>query len=254
MTNNANYAKNANGKVAIDPISLEPVPIAFAITLNRIVYDARELATMISGGNTRVPWTRRTMSDAEIAKILSLAPDNRDKFAAAMAADNTTTINAMLRAGYTDVNRRQGTRQETALHAAIRRGNLDLVNRLLMAGANPNARNADGVAPLHLIFLHADPGIVRNAMRALLRAGAVPNVHIKSNGMTPLHFAVQQYAATDDISAVVLLVRSGAKLLKDRWGLSPLYDARQLPRDMRDVLMRVFSKNPLERFTYRFRR
>lgn len=249
-----NYAKNANGTVATDPITLEPVPIAFAITLNKKVYDARSLATMIGGGNTRVPHSRRTMSDAEIASVLSLAPDNRDKFAAAMASDNMTTINAMLRAGYTDVNRRQGARQETALHAAIRRGNLDLVNRLLMAGANPNARNADGVAPLHLIFLHDDPDVVRNAMRALLRAGAVPNVHIKSNGMTPLHFAVQQYAATDDISAVVLLVRSGAKLLKDRWGLSPLYDARQLPRDTRDVLMRVFSKNPLERFTYRFRR
>jgi len=253
MTNNANYAKNANGNMAIDPITLEPVPVAFSITLNKKVYDARSLATMISGGNTRVPHSRRDMSDAEIAKILSLAPDNRDKFAAAVASNNMTTIDAMLRAGYTDVNRRQGPRQETALHAAIRRGNLDLINRLLMAGANPNARNADGVASLHLIFLHG-PDFVRNAMQALLRAGATPNVHVTSNGMTPLHFAVQQYASADDISAVVLLVRHGAKLLKDRWGLSPLYDARELPPDMRSVLMRVLSKNPLTRFTYRFRR
>ena len=69
---------------------------------------------------------------------------------------------------------------------------MKIVARLIRAGADPNALDKSGVAPLHRA--------VRNrcaaAVRALIEGGADPRLPNKS-GSTPLHLAVQNTGRSD---------------------------------------------------------
>ncbi|HWE53725.1 MAG TPA: ankyrin repeat domain-containing protein [Bryobacteraceae bacterium] len=69
----------------------------------------------------------------------------------------------------------------TALHWAVQKDRLDLVQALLAAGAKPNVKNRWGVSPLALAVATGSPGITK----ALLRAGADPRVSVPETG-TPL--------------------------------------------------------------------
>lgn len=75
------------------------------------------------------------------------------------------------------------------LHDAAREGDVEAIQRLLAAGADPNAKAAYlGDTPLHTAALmgHAD------AIAALLKGGADPNANAANDadGDTPLHWAV----------------------------------------------------------------
>lgn len=59
-----------------------------------------------------------------------------------------------------DVNEAATNRQKVAaLHAATAARNSDMVEALILAGADPNQRQADDVTPLHAAALHGDAAI-----------------------------------------------------------------------------------------------
>ena len=82
-----------------------------------------------------------------------------------------------------------GAAHAAPLHDAAREGDVEAIQRLLAAGADPNAKAAYlGDTPLHTAALmgHAD------AIAALLKGGADPNANAANDadGDTPLHWAV----------------------------------------------------------------
>jgi len=140
---------------------------------------------------------------------------------------------------------REGT---SALHWAVLADRTDLVELLLRAGANPNAKNRYGVTPLSIACENGNTSVVD----ALLKAGSDPNLALVS-GETPLmtaartgnsaavalllahkvpvdarepvrqQTALMWAAAEDNAAAAELLVRAGADLkARSKGGLTPL--------------------------------
>ena len=78
--------------------------------------------------------------------------------------------------------------QRSALHLAVAAGDAELAERLLDRGADPNARDAHGLAPLHLA-LQLDGARAEPLLRLLIRAGANPLV-ATATGETALGLAL----------------------------------------------------------------
>ena len=97
--------------------------------------------------------------------------------------------------------RRQDTPMAPALAAALRDGDLKVVTKLLEAGADVNARDAEGNTPLILASFYAAPRCVE----LLLEKGADPNAANRS-GVTALIRAATDYEKTR------LLIDAGAKV------------------------------------------
>ena len=96
----------------------------------------------------------------------------------------------------------------TALHFAH---GPSIVKLLLELGANPNARDAQGLTPLHM-----ERGVSPSKIKALLAAGANPNAR-DAEGRTPLFY----HPGNPD--CVKLLLRAGADpYAKDKKGDTPL--------------------------------
>jgi len=93
---------------------------------------------------------------------------------------------------------------DTPLHLAVRRGEKDLVERLLDAGADVHARNKDGAAPLHVAIGKRD----RQIVRMLLDAGADVNAKRVRYILPPLHSA----ASAGDPEILKMLLDRGADL------------------------------------------
>ena len=89
----------------------------------------------------------------------------------------------------------------TALAWAVHRNDLDMVDLLTRAGANANAGNNLGVAPLFLACTNGNAAMVEK----LLAAGAKPN-NVLENGQTPL----MTCARTGNAEAVKSLLAAGA--------------------------------------------
>ena len=101
---------------------------------------------------------------------------------------------------------------ETALQAAVIKGDETTVRQLLEAGACPNTRDYAGWTPLH--EARGRPELVE----MLLEAGALPSVPAGDDRMTPLHEA----ASAGQVEVVRLLVRHGAdREARDRMGRTP---------------------------------
>ena len=91
----------------------------------------------------------------------------------------------------------------------------DVIEYLIAGGADPNARDNSGVAPLHRAVRTRSSA----AVRALLENGADPRLPNKS-GSTPLHLAVQNTgrsasgataAKSEQRQIIALLLEHGAK-------------------------------------------
>jgi len=84
---------------------------------------------------------------------------------------------------------------------ACMKGDIEMVNDLLKAGANPNQDNRYGETPLYWASCYGYLGIAE----LLLKAGADPN-QTDDNGNTPLYWAVYG----DNFEIAELLLKAGA--------------------------------------------
>ena len=91
------------------------------------------------------------------------------------------------------------------------------ISRCLNTGADPNARDEDGLTPLHYAATESEtPAIVT----ALVRAGSNPNAR-DEKGRTPLHYAVLKSTTP---AVVTALVKAGADLnARSKSGATPLH-------------------------------
>jgi ankyrin repeat protein len=122
-----------------------------------------------------------------------------------------------------DVNSRGGS-HTTALHAASVKGHLEAVSLLLKNGANPNARDNRGRAPLHRVSHGGQSVMVESSLeiaQLLVNSGA--NVNITDfEGWTPLHAAARSGCRI----IAEQLVGSGASLdVRNRDQETPLHQA-----------------------------
>ncbi|SPP87447.1 ankyrin repeat domain-containing protein 54 [Drosophila guanche] len=104
------------------------------------------------------------------------------------------------------------------LRTAASTCNVEWLNRLLEAGANPNAADEYNRSPLHLAACRGYIPIVEQ----LLKYGANPNV-VDSLGNTPLHLAVISASSNNFNVVVGVLLQGGASVhMYDRSHKSPL--------------------------------
>ena len=133
----------------------------------------------------------------------------------AAARGDLEAVRRLLREG-ADVNAPQGDGM-TGLHWAAERGDAELADVLLYAGARVDAGTRIGhYTPLHLASRRAGATVVE----VLLDAGSDPNASTTNSGATPLHLA----AATGDPAVVEVLVEAGADVngREGAWGQTPL--------------------------------
>lgn len=109
----------------------------------------------------------------------------------------------------------------TALKIAVQLGRLDLVERLLAAGARPDEGNQGSSDPaLFRALTSFEVGERAPLVERLLEAGADPRVRL-FDGRTPLHEAVS-LPGEDGLRCVRLLVEAGADPgAEDRDGFTP---------------------------------
>jgi len=114
--------------------------------------------------------------------------------------------------------------------AAVKAGDDGRLRALLKAGADPNARDADGMTPLVCTAFKGSLGTAT----ILLDGGADPNGQ-DILGMTPLHAA----AFEGRLEVIHLLLARGASAMaRDKWGHDPLFYALQNNRTEAANLLR----------------
>jgi len=242
------YVVGADGEVVDDPITLEPIPEEYAVQLNSKTYDARSLMTMVRSGIDTVPHSRRKMTERNLRAIRShfkeeafrQAVMDGDVAEADRIATETPRVVASASAG-------------ALLHLAVERGNVRMTGLLLDHGANPNAKDPDGMTPLHALFLQDDPPASPRAANAiadrLVMAGAAVNARA-ADGRTPLYYAVTYYARTGSIRPVEILVRAGARVSKDVLGSSEFSVVRLLDDAKRKALLKILAPSAFSKLRY----
>jgi len=134
-----------------------------------------------------------------VAVSFYAAPANDSRLADAVMRRDHEAMRALL-SEKADVNGAQadGT---TALHWAVREGNLETTQLLIRSGANVRTSTRYGVTPIYLACINGDVQMIG----ALLQAGADPNT-VNAGGETALMTA----ARTGKADAVKLLLDRGA--------------------------------------------
>lgn len=146
--------------------------------------------------------------------IVNLLIDQEEAFSLILAAERNAknTLERLLLAG-ADPNM-TNSRGFTPLTAGAYKGHAGVVKLLLESGAQPNKAMKYGDTPLHLAAKKGHIGMAK----MLIEKGAVPNL-TNIVGRTPLHAA----AMRDNRETVKLLMDSGSDVNKaDEWGETPL--------------------------------
>lgn len=130
---------------------------------------------------------------------------------------------------------------ETALHLSVRYLAPSAVQILASYGADVNAVDSVGMAPLHMAagILHKD------IMASLIKEGADMNMGVKHSGNTPLHIAAVTIAmkatkTLEDIGCISELLEQGAEAnAMNEAGLTPLQEAYSMGnKELVDLLLR----------------
>jgi ankyrin repeat protein len=154
--------------------------------------------------------------------LLGAAPSTSPVADAAMRGDRDA-VRTLLKQG-SDVNAGRGDGM-TALHFAAERGDAELAEMVLYAGANVSAVTRIGqYTPLHIAAMAGSAPVIQ----ALLKAGAAVDVKTTTTGVTPLHLA----AASGSADAVTTLIDKGANVnaTESQWGQTPLFFAAEQNR------------------------
>jgi ankyrin repeat protein/Mg2+ and Co2+ transporter CorA len=131
-------------------------------------------------------------------------------------------------------------RQKTALHLAVAHGRDDIVDMLLVYGANVSAQSDGSWQPLHNACENGTVKIVRT----LLTAGADINAKLLT-GMTPLHIAAQKGHL--DVVNCLLERKDIKRTARDKFGISPFLHAAQSKEPARrDILNRLAPSNQVD--------
>ncbi|GFR38483.1 hypothetical protein PRECH8_17790 [Insulibacter thermoxylanivorax] len=105
--------------------------------------------------------------------------------------------------------------KETRLAAAVEKGDIKAVERMLKKGADPDAYEGRSLTSLNIALMNDDIDMVK----LLLKYGADPNAHGKLSDaeMTPLNLAVVYSKQPADV--IQLLIDAGADPAKDFYAL-----------------------------------
>jgi ankyrin repeat protein len=143
-------------------------------------------------------------SDSEVTRTLVMG-------GAAFAAPEEPLVNAAFRDDLNavrqlvltseNVNAIDKPTNTSALAYAVEHSNRDIVQALLSAGADVNARNSNGISPL----MHLGENATADLVKDLLNAGANPN-SVDESGMTPL----LHVAENAPFQVVKMLLAAGA--------------------------------------------
>ena len=127
---------------------------------------------------------------------------------AAMTGSRERVATLLQQGSDADARQIDGT---TALHWAVRRNDIDIIEMLLRAGADPTVSNQAEVTPIQLATINGSTPVITR----LLAAGVHPNTALNRHGDTPLMMA----ARTGRIDAVQALLNNGADVnAKETWG------------------------------------
>jgi uncharacterized protein len=141
--------------------------------------------------------------------LASTAAAASSPLADAAQRQNREAIRSLLRQK-ADVNAPQvdGT---TALHWAVRLDDLETADVLIRAGAKVSVANREGVTPLQLAALNGNAAMIEK----LVKAGADPNAPLSTSGDTALMFAAR--TGTADALKVLLETGANVNA-KETWG------------------------------------
>jgi ankyrin repeat protein len=159
----------------------------------------------------------RTGAVASLLLLISGAAGATDELDAqlleAAQRNDTADVRELLAAG-ADPNARAADGSTPMIYAAHFAA-IDSVQALLDANADPNVTNRYGIAPMHEAALRADAGL----LRLLIEAGAEVDQALPE-GETPLMLA----SRTSGVEAVALLIEHGAEVnVVEQWqGQTPL--------------------------------
>ncbi len=154
------------------------------------------------------------------AGSLSAATDLR--LIEAVKTSNVESVRALLKERV-DVNTPQAD-GATALHWAVHRDALNIVDLLIRGGARTNVANELGVTPLYLACTNRNAAMVRK----LLAAGANPNATLL-RGETVL----MECARTGEVGAVTALLAAGAQV-----------NAKEIVNDQTALMWAVAQQHP----------
>ena len=106
-----------------------------------------------------------------------------------------------------------------ALREAAYYGSVTGTLLLLEAGADPNRKNVEGAAPIHVATLEGH----NRVLKALLRVGANPDAQLK-DGVAPLHMAVMCAGTGGGLTVLTTLIKVGANPnIQDLQGKTPMH-------------------------------
>ncbi|HUQ89089.1 MAG TPA: ankyrin repeat domain-containing protein [Vicinamibacterales bacterium] len=141
---------------------------------------------------------------------------------AAMRGDKTT-VKTLIKQGI-DVSAPQGDGM-TALHWAAERGDADLAEQMVLAGANVSAVTRIGLyTPLHLAAKSGNAAVVK----VLVKGGANVNAKADPSGATPLHLAA--LAGSADVINVLADAKADVNARESEWEQTPLIFAASANR------------------------